>query len=119
MPSVPEEDINVIVAGNDEIEEGDQVIIISYGLLSRKEKELSNCHFRVAILDESHFLKDHKSIRYKAAEAILRDNVEHIVLLSGTPALSRPIELFTQISLIEPKLFKFVTDFGMRYCDGQ
>ena len=119
LPSVPEEDINVIVAGNDEIEEGDQVIIISYGLLSRKEKELCNCHFRVAILDESHFLKDHKSIRYKAAEAILRDNVENIVLLSGTPALSRPIELFTQISLIEPKLFKFVTDFGMRYCDGR
>merc|ERR1719510_833439 len=119
LPSVPEEDINVIVAGNDEIEEGDQVIIISYGLLSRKEKELSNCHFRVAILDESHFLKDHKSIRYKAAEAILRDNVEHIILLSGTPALSRPIELYTQISLIEPKLFKFVTDFGMRYCDGR
>ena len=32
---------------------------------------------------------------------------------------TRPIELYTQICLIDDKLFPFVTDFGMRYCDGR
>lgn len=35
------------------------------------------------------------------------------VLLSGTPALSRPAELFTQLTLIEPGLFPSYTEFGM------
>ena len=40
-------------------------------------------------------------------------------MLSGTPALSRPIELFPQLSLIRPNIFKSLIDFGIRYCDGK
>merc|ERR1712186_274247 len=69
--------------------------------------------------DESHFLKDSKSSRFKSSEAIIKDKVDHLIMLSGTPALSRPIELYTQISLIEPNFFRYVTEFGMRYCDGR
>ena len=119
LPSIPVEDIKVILSGSDDIDPGDQVMIISYNLVSRKERDLIDCNFQVAILDESHFLKDYKSIRFKSVETILKAKVNHLVMLSGTPALSRPIELFTQISLLEPKLFKFVNDFGMRYCDGR
>ena len=43
---------------------------------------------------------------------------EHVVLLSGTPALSRPAELYTQIVAICPRMFKF-HDFGLRYCEGK
>ena len=39
--------------------------------------------------------------------------------VSGTPALSRPIELYSQISAIQPKLFKNSFEFGLRYCDAQ
>jgi SWI/SNF-related matrix-associated actin-dependent regulator 1 of chromatin subfamily A len=46
-------------------------------------------------------------------------SAERLILLSGTPALSRPIELYSQISLVSPKLFRYVTEFGMRYCDGK
>ena len=50
---------------------------------------------------------------------LLDSRTSRLVLLSGTPALSRPIELYSQISLLMPKLFPYVTDFGMRYCDGK
>ena len=46
-------------------------------------------------------------------------NCSRILLLSGTPALSRPIELYPQINILDPKLFPHVTDFGFRYCDGK
>lgn len=39
-------------------------------------------------------------------------------MLSGTPALSRPIELYPQISAINPKLFPSFFEFGIRYCAG-
>ena len=41
--------------GNDEINPSDQVLIISYNLLSRKERELIDWNFHVAIMDERYF----------------------------------------------------------------
>ena len=42
-----------------------------------------------------------------------------VILLSGTPALSRPSELYTQICAIQPRLFPTFHLFGLRYCAGQ
>ncbi|KAJ9592252.1 hypothetical protein L9F63_001253 [Diploptera punctata] len=39
-------------------------------------------------------------------------------MLSGTPALSRPCELYSQISAIQPSLFPSYFEFGIRYCNG-
>lgn len=49
--------------------------------------------------DESHNLKSDKSARTKAALALAMKS-NRCILLSGTPALSRPIELFTQIQAV-------------------
>ena len=38
-------------------------------------------------------------------------------MLSGTPALSRPCELFTQCQALFPKTFKQFSLFAQRYCD--
>ena len=64
------------------------------------------------------FPQSNKTARTKAAEIVLKD-CSRLLLLSGTPALSRPIELYSQINMIDPKLFPYATDFGMRYCDGK
>lgn len=60
-------------------------------------------HFntRYILQDESHFLKSSKTVRYKAAQRIAV-GARHVILLSGTPVLSRPIELHSQINLIKP-----------------
>ncbi|CAB4008123.1 SWI SNF-related matrix-associated actin-dependent regulator of chromatin subfamily A 1 [Paramuricea clavata] len=42
----------------------------------------------------------------------------HVILVSGTPALSRPSELHTQISAVNPKLFPSYHHYGIRYCAG-
>lgn len=39
--------------------------------------------------------------------------------LSGTPALSRPAELYCQLSLIDKKFFGSFREFSTRYCAGK
>lgn len=40
-------------------------------------------------------------------------------MLSGTPALSRPAELYSQIRIINSKIFPRFVEFARRYCDGK
>jgi hypothetical protein len=57
----------------------------------------------MVIVDESHYLKNTKTKRTKAVLPVLQ-RAKRVVLLSGTPALSRPNELFTQVTLFVLRL---------------
>ena len=48
-------------------------------------------------------LKNSKTARTKAAMPIMK-SAKRVILLSGTPALSRPMELFSQLNGISPSL---------------
>ena len=69
------------------------------------------------VQDESHFLKSAKAKRTQAMLPLLQA-AARAILLSGTPALSRPMELFTQVQAIHPKLFPNLIAYGRRYCAG-
>ena len=43
---------------------------------------------------------------------------DRAILLTGTPALSRPKELFNQISALLPTANLKMKDYGERYCSG-
>lgn len=73
-----------------------QVVIISYDLVPRLQTQLEEAKFQCIICDESHYLKSDTAKRTKAIIPMLQ-TARHCVLLSGTPALSKPIELYTQI----------------------
>lgn len=40
-------------------------------------------------------------------------------ITAGTPALSRPAELFCQLQLLDKKFFGSFTEYSTRYCDGK
>jgi SWI/SNF-related matrix-associated actin-dependent regulator of chromatin subfamily A-like protein 1 len=63
------------------------------------------------ILDEAHFLKNYKTERTKTLSPILSKS-KHVFLLSGTPALSKPVELFTLLNIIRPDIFYSFYEFG-------
>ncbi|GFQ05478.1 DNA annealing helicase and endonuclease zranb3 [Phtheirospermum japonicum] len=71
----------------------------------------------VVIADESHFLKNGQAKRTNACLPILQ-KAQYTILLSGTPALSRPIELFKQLEALYPNVYNNVHDYGNRYCKG-
>ncbi|VDD79343.1 unnamed protein product [Mesocestoides corti] len=93
------------------------ITIFSYDLLSRCAGQMvHNLSFGVVIMDESHFLKNIKTSRTKAALPILKA-AKRVILLTGTPALSRPVELYPQITAVQPFLFRGgFHEFGLRYC---
>ncbi|XP_020506799.2 SWI/SNF-related matrix-associated actin-dependent regulator of chromatin subfamily A-like protein 1 [Labrus bergylta] len=117
LPSLSADSINVVVKAKDNLRSG-TVNIISYDLLSRMDKQLPGKPFSVLIMDESHFLKNMKTARCRAALPLLKA-AKRVILLSGTPAMSRPCELYTQILAVRPTLFPRFHDFGMRYCNAK
>ncbi|RTG81423.1 SWI/SNF-related matrix-associated actin-dependent regulator of chromatin subfamily A-like protein 1, partial [Schistosoma bovis] len=116
--------ITVVNSGKDIMDDWDSfnsspITIISYDLMSRYGKELLKRRYGVVIADESHFIKNIKAARTKAATPILKW-AKRVLLLSGTPAMSRPAELFPQISAISPNLFQGgFHEFGLRYCSAK
>jgi SWI/SNF-related matrix-associated actin-dependent regulator 1 of chromatin subfamily A len=124
-PEIKSDDINIVMNGYSQnfitflifTRKGScnkLVNIISYDLLVR-QKEVND--FKVVILDESHLIKSYNAKRTACIKPIC-ERANRVILLSGTPALSRPAELYSQISAVDPKLLPNWTQFGMRYCAG-
>ncbi|NXM40842.1 SMAL1 protein, partial [Gymnorhina tibicen] len=116
LPSLSPGSTNVIVSGKDNLT-GSSINIISFDLLSRMDKQLKST-FQVVIVDESHFLKNTKTARCQAAMPLLKA-AKRVILLSGTPAMSRPAELYTQIAAVQPTFFPQFHSFALRYCDAR
>ncbi|XP_025747692.1 SWI/SNF-related matrix-associated actin-dependent regulator of chromatin subfamily A-like protein 1 isoform X2 [Callorhinus ursinus] len=116
LPSLSPDRINVVVTSRDRLMAG-LVNIVSFDLLSKLEKQLKT-PFKVVIIDESHFLKNIRTARCRAAMPLLKV-AKRVILLSGTPAMSRPAELYTQIIGVRPTFFPQFHAFGLRYCDAK
>lgn len=129
MPSLPASSIYVVNGFDDaDFYENEakrnkiQIVVATYSLLQARSaaaKTLEQFRFQSIIVDESHNLKQRTTQRTKLALPLL-DGAKRLVFLSGTPALARPVELWTQISTLAPKLFADnYTQFTKRYCNAR
>ncbi|PIA60677.1 hypothetical protein AQUCO_00300294v1 [Aquilegia coerulea] len=91
--------------------------IISYDTVPKLQHVLKASKFKIVIADESHFLKNAQAKRTSSSLPVLK-KAQYVLLLSGTPALSRPIELFTQLEALYPDVYKNVHEYGKRFCKG-
>ncbi len=97
-----------------------RIVIVSYDMVKRLLKELIDLSPNVIIADESHHLKTLSSQRTAAMAHLVNSSPrKRIIFISGTPALSRPLELYPQISMLRPDLFGTLDEFGMKYCAGK
>ena len=96
-----------------------EIFICNYTFFTEHLENFKEKAFKVLIADESHALKDRKSNRYKAVKSFINssEKCEQLLLLSGTPALSSPRELYTQINLIDSTIFPDPLKYEQRYCD--
>lgn len=111
-------DIQVVMKGNEVILNNKQKFcIISYDIASNdnKSQEIDKLNFQCILVDEAHALKNHETKRCKNLLPIIK-KTKRLVLMSGTPILSRPVEIFTLISSIRPDLFNNFHSFAHRYC---
>jgi SNF2-related domain/Helicase conserved C-terminal domain len=102
-PLLHDRQINVLGSSKSVIfPHGDtKIVICSYGLSSSliEGGKITKGLFRCAIVDESHMLKNKGTKRTSLLLPILHAT-RRCILLSGTPALARPIELWPQLSIL-------------------
>ena len=91
------------------------VTIVSYDLMAKLAYDFRACNFQVVIADESHYLKNGESKRSMAMVGIMRQ-AKRAIMLTGTPALARPIELFNLLNCLDPTLFPNYLEYAKRYC---
>lgn len=117
IPELPKEEVQAVFSAVKVTELAGSVVIMSYDLACRLADLIKQKNFRVIIADESHCMRNAKTKRCKTIIPILQAT-PRAILLSGTPALSRPAELHSQISAIMPKLFPKAIEYDRRYCNG-
>ncbi|KAL6609252.1 hypothetical protein LY90DRAFT_504415 [Neocallimastix californiae] len=118
--NIEEEYIQVIFTAKDIIRPSSQIVIINYDLVSRGNmiEQIQKAKFNVIVADESHYLKNKDAKRTKIICPFIK-NSKYALLLTGTPALSRPIELYTQLNALIPRTISSPVQFGKRYCDAK
>lgn len=79
--------------------------------------QLASSGFDLIVMDEAHYLKDMESKRSMAASALAK-NVKRVVLLTGTPVMNRPRDLFPLLNILHPEVFPDFDDFAFRYCNA-
>jgi SWI/SNF-related matrix-associated actin-dependent regulator 1 of chromatin subfamily A len=105
-----------ILLGNTPWKITGNIIIINYDIVHGWMNALKELNPKVLILDEIHYIKSNSAKRTKAIK-FLAKGIPHVIGLSGTPIVNRPIEIFNGLKLINPTLFGSLWDFGKRYCN--
>jgi len=71
------------------------------------------------ILDEAHFVKNHKSIRGKILKDIAKKfSPERIWLLTGTPIANRPMDYYNLLTIIDCPVANNWVHYARTYCEG-
>ncbi|RPJ12097.1 MAG: hypothetical protein EHM36_00040, partial [Deltaproteobacteria bacterium] len=94
------------------------VVVANYDLLRRNLQLLEQHGFRTLVLDEASAIKEPKSQRSKAAIRLSR-LIPNVILLSGTPLLNRPKELWNLTQAVDPDVFPNFFHFAKRFCDAK
>ncbi|MDL5158007.1 DEAD/DEAH box helicase [Actinomycetospora termitidis] len=88
------------------------LVVTSYGTLTRDVAELSRHHYRRLVLDEAQLVKNNRS---RAARAVRTVDAEHRLALTGTPVENRLAELWSIMDAVNPGLLGGITAFRDRY----
>lgn len=88
---------------------------MSYDLAARRAKELKNQNYNACIADEAHYLKSYDSKRSKELSPLIT-KCKRVVLVTGTPIINRPSELFNLLKILRPDVFFNFFNFSSRYC---
>lgn len=99
----------------DLLQENIQIIITSYGTVRADNGVLFSTQYGVAVVDESHNIKNPSAQITKAISA-LQANVS--IALSGTPVVNNTFDLYAQLNFALPGMFGNREFFKREYADA-
>lgn len=124
----------VLKKSNDKVDPEAQLVIVNYELLKNDvQKRLLERTWDCIISDESHLLKNAKAQRTRAVFGAKKTKAlpakpglvsqltpnGKLLLLTGTPIMNRPMEMFSLLNALDPTTWPNAFSFGRRYCNGQ
>ena len=92
-----------------------QIILTTYGTLRSDIEKISAITFGVAVIDESHNIKNPSALITKAVNQL---NAASRVALSGTPVMNNTFDLYAQLSFLLPGMFGNREFFKSEYADA-
>jgi SNF2 family DNA or RNA helicase len=122
LPWLLPTDVNLVLSRDNSRLDNAPISIMSYGMMtSGKAKEalakrISDANFQVVVADEAHYLKNAASARAKLILPVLQA-ASRTILLTGTPALNCPQELFSLVNTLDEVTFPDWSAYAERYCD--
>lgn len=94
------------------------IIIINYDILNSWLETLQAVNPQVLIMDEAHYIKNSSAQRTKATKKLAK-GIPHVIALTGTPIVNRPIEGFNIFQILDKNLFPNFWKFAHRYCGAR
>ena len=122
LPELRPGDVKVVKNGEDT--DGlvaSKFVIVTYDLFVRSvviRTVLHGVKFGMCVVDESHYCKNRDAKRTSCVQT-MAIKVKRCVLLSGTPAVNRPVELFPQVEMVDAGLLGSFSAFGKQHCDAR
>lgn len=107
-----------ILNGMTPYETSGEVLIINYDILKAWAGYLQELNPKVIIFDEVHYLKNNKAQRTKAAKKIAK-KIPHIIGLTGTPIVNKPIEILNAVQMIDKSVAPNRWHFLHKYCGAK
>lgn len=94
------------------------ICIINYDLLRKFQNILETTTYDLVIMDEAHYCKNGQAQRTKFAFQI---KAKKKILMTGTPIVNRPAELFPLLKYLNPDLYPNFWQFSQKFCgsDGK
>ena len=93
----------------------EQVVITTYGTMRSDIDKIAAIPFGVAVIDESHNIKNPSALITKAVNQI---NAVTRIALSGTPVMNNTFDLYAQLSFLLPGMFGNREFFKREYADA-
>jgi SNF2 family DNA or RNA helicase len=94
------------------------IVICSYETLTRSFQALQLINWDLGLLDESHYIKSNRTLRFKSAIK-LRELCRSRAILTGTPITNTPLDLYTQFEFLGRGYSGFYTWKAFRKFFGQ
>lgn len=91
------------------------ILVINYDVLSSWVDALIKVVPKVLIMDEIHAIKNSTTKRTKAVKKLAK-GITHVIGLSGTPIVNRPIEAYNALTIINSAAIPNFKQYTKRFC---
>jgi len=96
----------------------ENIIVINYDILDSWTDFLVSLNPSCLIIDEAHAIKNQKAKRSKAVKKLAK-KVDHVIGLTGTPIINRPIEFFAILNLLNKNEWPSFWGYAHKYCGAK